>query len=95
MPSYSGFMRATTWRPMASVRPVVRMGIGVSDMMDLVVDLDRRLPPSSSAEGLRQRYMYSCENTFKGLMPEPMLHVPNTSEALLVSKLESDAKTMP
>ena len=37
-PSYSGFIRATTMRPMASVRPVTRMGMGVSDMIDLVVD---------------------------------------------------------
>lgn len=39
--------------------------------------------------------MFSCENTVKGFMPEPTLCVPSTSEALLVSQLESDAKTMP
>lgn len=32
-------MRAMTWLPMASVRPVARMGMGVSDMIDLVMDL--------------------------------------------------------
>lgn len=29
-----------TARPMASVRPVTRMGIGFEDMIDLVIDLE-------------------------------------------------------
>lgn len=44
--SYSGFMRAMTWRPIASVRPVARMGIGISDMMDLVMIDLHELPHS-------------------------------------------------
>jgi len=50
---------------MTAVRPVIRMGIGVSDMVDLVIDLDtkRTVPLTRSYSPLIYMHVTSSKQT--------------------------------
>lgn len=68
--------------------------MGVSDMIDLVMDLY----PCKTLQiwlDVHNKYIYSC-CTLQRILAGPTLQVPSTSEpSLLVSQLDTDAKTMP
>lgn len=86
-PSYSGFMRAVTWRPMASVRPVVRMGIGVSDMMDLVLIANLR-KPFRSLLGAHDKdiYIYVCVGNIQRIVSEASALSPEHIRGGIISQ---------